>query len=620
MDLKTTSKLILKAVSGESNVKTIVHCSTRLRINVYDLKKVDIDQLKSLNGVIGVNVQGTQVQVIIGADVDKVYKEITSIANFSSNNINKTRENEKGNVISTIIDMIAGAFTPILPAITGAGMTKAILAILVAGHWINTDNQTYLLLNLFSDGVFYFLPIMLAYTFASKLKCNVGIAMSIAAIMLHPNFSALVAANKPAFFLGLPIRLVGYSGSVIPILLSVLAMKYIEQFADKVSPKLMKSFLKPLITLLITAPIALIVLGPLGSYLSDYLVIFVEFLSGRLGWLLLAILGAFMPVITMTGLHYSLMPIIIDNLSKKGFEGIFVPAVLAANVAQGSAAIAVALKTKDKHLKQIGFSSSLSAYCGITEPAMYGINLKLKKPFIAAMIGGGCGGLYAGIMGVKIFSFGAVGLIGLPLFISSDFPTNIVHTIITCLISIVVTFIATWILYKPEEIKEENETANENHESTNSIKLEHSVHICSPMNGSTLNLNQMNDDTFNYMGKGIAIKPDDGKVFSPISGVVKFVFQTKHAIGIIDDNGVELLIHVGINTVNLHGKYFTIFVKEGDKVAVGDKLVEFNKESIEKEGYDVTTAIIVTNSTQFYEVRVMSEEKVVIGEELLLIQ
>lgn len=613
MECNIIAKSILKSIGGIKNIKTLTHCSTRLRIDVYSLKKVNVYKLEALKDIVRVNIQGSQLQIIIGVEVDKVYKEIISLNDYSNREVKEVEESN-GGLLSKIMDMISAAFTPILPAITGAGMIKAILAILVALNWINTENNTYYLLNLFSDGVFYFLPVMLAYTFASKLKCNVGIAMSIAGIMIHPNFLLLLETNDYVKFLGLPIRLVDYSGSVIPILLSILFMRYVEEFADRVSPNLMKSFLKPLITLLVMAPITLIAIGPIGSYISDYLVIFVEFLNGKLGWLLIALLSALMPVITMTGLHYSLMPIIVDNLSRKGFESIFVPAILASNIAQGSAALAVALKTKDSELKQLGLSSSLSAYCGITEAAMYGINLKFKKPFIAAMIGAGCAGLYAGIVGLNAFAFGAIGIIGLPLFITPDLPINILNALITAVISIVVTFIATWVLYSPERVEEHNK------EELSKFNLARSIHICSPMNGGTLSLKEMSDDTFQYMGEGIAIKPENGIVYSPISGTIQAIFNTKHAIGLIDENGVEVLIHIGVDTVNLNGRHFKMFIEEGTKVEVGDKIVEFDKEAIEKEGYDLTTAIIVTNSTKFKEVRFMSEENVVIGEELLLVQ
>ncbi|MBC2579198.1 beta-glucoside-specific PTS transporter subunit IIABC [Clostridium sp. DJ247] len=618
MNWKNISKTILESVGGENNVKTIVHCSTRLRINVYDLSKVDRNKIADAEGVMGLNVNGNQVQVIIGSEVANLYKSITEICNPSENNDSNEASKEKVTTVSKLMDTIAGAFTPILPAITGAGMIKAVLAILTTFGVVSTKGQNYYLLNMISDSVFYFLPIMLAYTMASKLKCNVSIAMSIAAVLLHPNFTALVNANQALYFFGLPVRLTTYSFSVIPILIAVWFLSYLEKFAEKISPKVMSSFLKPLITLLIAAPATLIIIGPLGGFFGDYLKIGVDFLSAHLGWLLIALMGFTAPIITMTGMHYGLLPLVLANLATNGYDNIIVPAILCANVAQGAAALAVAIKTKDISVKQISISAGLTSFCGITEPAMYGINMKYKKPFISALIGGGCAGLYAGIMGLKIYGFGAIGLIGLPLFLNPKEPMNLVNAVICCIISIIVTFILTTISFKENSSKKKNIEVKNAEQSTD-YTLKKAIYLPSPINGKVVKLEDLSDASFQYIGKGVAVIPDEGRIYSPIDGTVVAVFETKHALGLIDEHGVEYLIHIGIDTVKLQGKYFNQHVHAGDLVHKGDLLIEFDKEAIEKAGYETVTPILITNTTIYNRIKIMCEDSVITGEDLLMI-
>lgn len=521
---------------------------------------------------------------------------------------------KKETVVSKLLDIIAGIFTPVLPAITGAGLLKAVLALLTAFKLVSTKSQTYELLYIMSEAAFFFLPIMLAYTSAIKFKCTPSIAMAIAGVLLHPDFAAMVAAGKPISFIGLPVTLAKYSSSVIPIILTVWVMSYVERFIDKVSPSSIKFLAKSLLTLLIVAPIALIVVGPLGTILGGYLAMAIDFINHYGSWLVPLLMGAFAPLLVMTGMHYSLFPIVITSLATHGFDTVLLPGMLASNVAQGAAALCVALKTRNKDLKQIASPAALTALCGVTEPAMYGVNLKLKKPFTAVLIGGGIGGLYSGIVGLKGYAFAIPGLPALPIFISSN-SMNFINAIITMVVAFVATFALTLFFGFEDPIEEET------NKKLPKEPLKNKIHIPSPLVGNIVPLNKVSDETFSdqIIGKGIAINPTKGKVVSPVKGKVAVVFKTKHAVGIISEDGVEILIHVGIGTSRLDGKYFTTHVKAGDTVKPGDILLEFDVEAIKAEGYDLTTPIIITNSFDYFDVLSSDKKEAKEGETLITI-
>jgi len=616
MNFEKLASDILENVGGEKNVSNVTHCATRLRLNLKDSSKANEEILKKIKGVMGIVNKGGQFQIIIGSDVNNVYNEMLKIVKIKA----KSSSSNDGNtgVISKILDTISGIFTPILPAIAGAGMIKAVLTLLTTFSLISPESQTYYILNLISDAAFFFLPMLLAYTSSIKFNCNPFMSMSLAGVLLHPGLSALMAKNEPVSFLGLPVSLTTYSSSVIPIILGVWVLSYVERFADKVSLKSIKIFTKPLITLLITAPIVLIAVGPLGSFVGNFVASGVVSLGNSWGWVLVVILGATAPLVVMTGMHYSFFPIIMTSFATNGYEALFIPGMLAANIAQGAAALCVACKTKNKDLKQLAGSSGFTAVLGITEPAMYGVNLKLKKPFLAVMIGAGAGSLYAGLSGLKVFAFASPGLAALPTYIGPD--NNLTKAIITSGISFVVTFIATWLLGFEDPIEELEELEGVQEDATDVITpLVNKINISSPITGEVVPLAQVNDETFaqEIMGKGIAVMPREGKVVSPVDGKIQMVFKTKHAIGILSEEGAEILIHIGLDTVKLDGKHFEAYVKDGDIVKKGDLLVEFDKEAIKSEGYDVITPIIITNSAKYLDVLSKDIKHVNEGDSLL---
>ncbi len=600
LDYKQLSKDIIKNVGGKENVTSLTHCATRLRFNLKDDTKAATDILKNIKGVMGVVNKGGQYQVIIGSDVANVYSEINKFGNFDNDSANEPSD-DKGPVVK-VLDTIAGIFTPIIPAITGAGMLKAVMALLVTFKVIGTNTQVYSILNFMADAAFYFLPFLIANSAAKKFKCNAYMAMSIAAVILHPNFINMVNAAKKSgqgiYFAGLPVTLASYSSSVIPIILAIWFMSFVEPIADKVSPKAIKFFTKPLLTLLVVGLVTLIILGPLGIICGNGISAAIEFLNKYARWLVPFIVGALSPLLVMTGMHYGLIPIGINNLATAGFDTVVGPGMLGSNIAQGGAALAVALKTKNTELRQLASSAGITAVCGITEPAMYGVTLKLKRPLAGVMIGGGVSGLFLGITGVGRYTSGSPGLLALPGYIGTNGFRNIMFACIGAAIAFVVSFVITYIIGFEDIVEEKKQ--KENLTEVAEVKVQDSI-ICSPLEGSIVPLSEVKDPTFaeGIMGNGIAIMPSSGRVVSPVNGTVSALFETKHAIGILSDEGVELLIHIGLDTVDLGGRFFEARVKAGDKINLGDLLVEFDIDEIKKAGYDVITPIIITNSSEY---------------------
>ena len=456
MDYKKVGIQVLEFVGGRDNVSKLTHCATRLRFEFYDMSKVEVKKIEQLNGVISVVNSGGQFQVVIGNDVQTAYRAILNeIGNLEglNNNSNKTKDKE-GSILARFISVISTTFTPMIPAITGAGMIKAVLAILTLTGVLSSDSQTYYLLNTIADAAFFFMPVLLAYGAAIKFECSPILAMTIAGVLLHPNLSSLLASGEAVHFIGIPVRLTDYAGSVLPIIITVWVMSYIERFAEKVSPSIIKFFTKPLIILLITAPLALIVIGPFGTYLNDLVAAGAEFINGKASWLIPLLMGALQPLLIVTGTAWAMTPIATIQLTNLGAEAINGPGMLASNIAQGAATVCVAVKSKNKNLKQLAGSSGITALLGITEPALYGVNLKLKRPMIASMIGGGCAGIYAGLSGLVRYAFVSPGLAGLPAFIGEN-PMNIVHALITCVIAFVVTFAVTWVMGFEDPVEEE---------------------------------------------------------------------------------------------------------------------------------------------------------------------
>jgi beta-glucoside PTS system EIICBA component len=610
MDFNQTAKGILEHIGGEENVQHVIHCMTRLRFNLHDNSKVDRKKIEKVPGVMGTNVSGDQFQIIIGNDVPKVYNAILGNSSIKTEVSNKKSGKSK-NVINTILDIISGTFTPILPAIAGAGMIKGLLAIALTLGWLSADSQVYIILNAIGDGAFYFLPILLAVSAARKFGSNVYVAAAIGAALLHPTLTTLLSAGEKVSFLGLPVTAVTYSSSVIPILLAVWVSSYVEKWIDRITPSVVKLIVVPTLTLVIVVPVTIIALGPIGSIIGNWLSVGVGLLFEH-GWIFAGlILGGTWSLIIMTGMHYAFIPIAMNNITTKGYD-VILPSMFMANLGQAGAAFGVALRSKNKSFKSLAMTTSLTAVMGITEPAMYGVNMRLKKPFIGGLIGGAVGGAYYSAVGVKYFILGGnVGLPGVASFIGETF----VLALLGLPIAFAAGAISTYIMGFVDVDSEEEETIESNEVTVNDSKSDVIVaaeKLYSPIKGEVKPLSEVNDATFSsgIMGKGFAIQPAEGKVVSPVAGRVTTIFKTKHAIGITSDNGAEILIHVGIDTVKLNGKHFTAHVKDGDFVDVGKTLVTFDMEAIKAEGYDLITPVIITNTDQYQTIKSVKEGKV----------
>lgn len=621
MDYKKLGHDLLPLVGGVDNISKLTHCATRLRFEFCDYDKVDVSAIKSTPGVISVVEKGGQFQVVVGNDVPITYRvlinEMGGTAGKASSGSSSAGEEEKTGIITTIISVISTTFTPVIPALIGGGMIKAVLSILVLCG-LNDSSSTYAILNLISDAAFYFMPVLLAYGAAIKFECNPVLAMTMACALLHPTWTGIVAAGEGVDFFMIPVKLVDYSYSVIPIILSVWLMSYVEKLAEKYTPSIIKFFLKPLIVLFISVPIALIIVGPFGSFLNSVIEAGANIINAKASWLLPMLMGAFQPFLVLTGTAWAMTPIATVQISSLGYEIVNGPGMLASNIAMGAATLAVAVKTKNSQLKQLASSSGFTGVMGITEPCLYGVLLRLKKPLIASMIGGAIGGIYAGLFGLVRYAFVSPGLAALPAFIGEN-PMNIVHAAITCIISFAGAFAATWVLGF-DDPSSEDDTAKK---PAPTVKKDSSPKkVVAPVKGKCVPLDQVNDDVFSQkiLGEGAAIIPEEGKVFAPVDGTVTSVFDTKHAVNLLSEDGVEVLIHIGIDTVNLQGKYYTAHVKSGQKVKKGELLISFDQEGIKKAGYDTVTPILITNTDEFSSIQTDASGEVKVGDALLTVQ
>lgn len=628
MDYPKDAKTIVHALGGKGNVKRVFHCMTRVRVYVKKKNLVDEQAIQKLPEVTGTNWNNDQFQIICGTYVGGIYDELVNLGlpnDDTDTSQNITNKNE--NIVSKIVDAIAGCMTPIIPALTAAGMIKVVLALCTTFKWVSQTSSTYQVINFAADAMYYFLPFFIAASAAKVFRVNQSLALLIAGVFLHPNFVKMVLAKAPILFFGIPVFKYDYSYSVIPIILMVWIMSYITKFAKKVSPDVIRLILEPTLIIIISVPLALLIVGPIGGILGTWLAEAIKFLSDHLGFVIVGLLAAAFPYIVMTGMHHALTPIGLNAVATGGDTLIFVSQVCA-NVAQGGAALAVAVKSRQKDMKQLGSATGISALMGITEPALYGVTLKLKRPLVAATIAAGIGGLIGGLLQVTLY-IPQNCLLALPAFVGGHKPMlNFAFGVIMILVSFILSFILTLVMGFEGDGKHEltlDEGTSQSAESVQSNGEQVAVTpttVYTPVAGEVVSLNKVPDKTFadKTMGDGIAIEPTAGKVYAPDDGKVVSIMNTKHGVMFQTKDGVQLLIHIGMDTVNLKGKYFTAYVKTGDIVKKGDLLVEFDKKAIEKAGYNLITPIIVLNSKDYKEIEPTSKKNVVVGDELLKLE
>ena len=635
MDFKQLASTILENVGGKENVKSVVHCATRLRFTLFDSSKANKEVLGKTKGVLKVVDAGGQFQIVIGPDVPQVYQEVVALGNFETSapvEDAKAEADDNRSKLSKVLEGIASIFQPVIPAICGAGLLKAVLALCSVLKWIDTSGQTYIILNAMSDSAFYFLPILLAQSCAKKFKCNQGTAMALAGLLVYPTFIALLKGEEAVKIFNLiPVTKATYTSSVIPIILGVWFMSYVEHFVQKYCPKAVKFFFVPFFSLVIGGVVTICALGPIGAWLSNLIQLFFSWLKDIAPWLVPTVVGITTPLLVMTGTHYGLIPIGTNNLVAVGHDAVVGPGMLVSNVAQGAAGLAVAVRSKDPEVKQLASSGGITGVLGITEPVLYGINLKYTYPLYAAMIGGGVGGLFLGLTGVERFSSGSPGLLVLPVYLPTEKAmeagftmSNFYNAVIGVVIAMVVSFVSCYIMYGIWEKKgntEVTETTSTEPTVQEVVTDTNDDVICAPCKGEVVALSDVKDEVFSSgaMGKGVAINPSEGKIYSPCDGTISVFFPTGHAIGLQATNGAEVLIHVGMDTVNLNGKGFTPKAKAGDTVKKGQLLLEVDLDEIKNAKLSAITPVIITNTADMKDVIATDAKTASVGDKLITI-
>jgi PTS system beta-glucosides-specific IIC component len=540
--------------------------------------------------------------------VPDVYEHLSKLIGDSVDD--DSSQSSKGNLISRVFSIIAGIFTPLLPLLAGAGVLRGCLILSTQLGLLNDGTSTYKILFAAADAVFYFMPILLAFSAGKKFNVNPYISAVIGAALIDPNILGMVKDGNGTTvdFFGIPIVLMNYASTVIPAILAVCFYSYVEKYLKKYIPDSLQLVFLPVISFIVVVPVTLLIFGPFGVYAGNFIAGAINILLTSNGLITGALIGGIWNVFVVFGLQWAVNPMMINNIGTVGFDFI-VPLTGAANFGQAGAALGVYLKTKNKKTKTLAGSALLSIFfAGITEPAIYGISIPLKKPFIASIIGGAAGGAFIGAFHVKAMAFVFGGLTTLPAFIGDTF----IYYIIGLAICFAVSTIATLVMGF-EEKPGENDTPK--------IFLKKDLKIVSPIKGEKVSLSDVKDPTFAsaVLGKGIAINPLEGKVFSPVTGKVSALFPTNHAIGIISNDGVEVLIHIGIDTVNLDGKYFRALIKKDSEVKAGDPLIEFDLDSIKQAGYDTTTMIVISNTNDYNDVLSTQKTHIHVKDEIITI-
>ncbi|WP_340400633.1 beta-glucoside-specific PTS transporter subunit IIABC [Paenibacillus sp. FSL H8-0079] len=611
MSHQTLAKEIVQLIGGAQNVSSVVHCATRLRFTLKDREQANKQSIQDLDGVLSVVESGGQFQVVIGAHVADVYKEVTKVSTGSSSpdELQKERKS-KGTLTSQIFDVISRSFSPLLGALAGAGMIKALLTVITMMGLLSTESGAYFILSAAGNAVFYFLPIFLGITLSIRLGANPYVGGAIGASLLEPNFTGLMTqAGDVSDFFGIPVVLMSYSSTVFPVFIAVCIYAVLETQLKKIIHKDLQMFFVPMLSLAIIVPLTVLVFGPFGVYVGDGIGAAIGFLSEKSGLLTGLVMGGTWTFLVIFGLHWGIVPIILANLASGGDP--FAAMTAGATFAQMGVALGIFLKARDKKVKTLAGSTILPGLlAGITEPFVYGVMLRFRRTILYIVAAGAVGGAINGYLGVQMQVFAFHTLFAIPAF------SPMVLYIFGISISFFGAAIITY-LFGFEEKKTKVDIENSIVEVVQ--PLVKTQKVVSPLTGIVKSLADVEDEAFatEAMGKGIAIEPTVGQAVSPVTGVVTTVFPTGHAIGITSDEGAEILIHIGTNTVKLKGKYFTQIAKEGDRVSEGDLLVEFDIEKIKEAGYPVTTPVIITNTDRYIEV-IGTDKEVIQAKESLL--
>ncbi|MBE0335512.1 beta-glucoside-specific PTS transporter subunit IIABC [Paenibacillus sp. 23TSA30-6] len=627
MKYERLAKDIVQNIGGEENVTNLVHCATRLRFNLKDNHLPDKEKLTSLEGVLTVVESGGQFQVVIGNDVAHVYQEIMKTSKLGTgNSASEDADKPKEKILSTIFAVISGSLSPLLPAMAGAGILKAFLTLFTTFGWVSAESGTYLILAAAANAVFYFLPIFLGVSAAIKFGANPYVGGVIGAALMEPNFTGLLANGDTTSFLGIPVVLMDYSSTVFPVFVAIWIFSYVEKYLKKIIHKELQTFLVPLLSLAIIVPLTAMIFGPFGVYIGNAIANSINYLMGVSGLLTGAVIGGLIFFLVVFGLHWGIIPIVLANLTN-GTDPILAMWA-ASNFAMTGVALAVFLKSKEKSLKSIAGSSTLSLLlAGVSEPTVYGILLRYKRTIPYVIIAGAVGGAINGgfhtyataFVFQNIFSIGAFEPVGYYLIgIAAAMGIGLILTILfgyqdKQAVAVTEPSDAT----PTVEVKAVQPEESVNLTGVSQI-LKKEV-LFSPLTGDVKSLTEVPDPAFaeGAMGKGIAIIPSVGQAVSPVNGTIGTILKSGHAVIILSESGAEMLIHIGINTVQLKGQYFTPRVKAGDQVRKGDLLIDFDLEKIKEAGYNPITPVIISNSGDYLDVIETTDSSVLAQDKLL---
>lgn len=606
IDYHKTAMELLKELGGNDNITNVTHCATRLRFILKDESIVNKDKVAKIPGVITTVQAGGQFQVVIGNHVKDAYEHMIKMVTIDEEAAKGTG-NKKVGIVSRIIDVISAIFAPFLYTLAACGILQGILGVLVALNAIDTAGGTYQILNFISWTAFTFLPVLIAVTASKKFGVNTFIALVIACALVCPDYIAMVNAAKPVYFLGMKVQLLSYTSSVIPIILSIWIASYVQKFFDKYLPIVIRNLFTPMFTIAIMVPLTLLAFGPIGNTIGGAIGGIYNTLYNLSPIVAGLVVGGLWEVLVIFGVHWGITPVTVGNYANLGYDT-FTGLQASAVFSQAGATFGVFLKTKNKDMKGVSASAAITGLFGITEPAIYGVNLRLKKPMICGCIAGAVGGAIGGAFHAVSWSYNMPGIATLPAYFKAGHLTPFIGLVISIVVAFVLGAVLTYIVGFEDEADDETkkiETSNETTETNGEATSE----FVAPVTGNVIPVNQVKDEAFasEAMGKGVGIEPENGKVYAPFDGNVDAVFPTGHLVGLSDGNGAEVLIHIGVDTVKLEGKGFTTYVSQGDKVKKGDLLVEFDVELLKKEGYDTTVMFITTDTSK--DVKVLSGRK-----------
>lgn len=631
------AQFIVKNIGGNDNVISLTHCITRLRFKLKDESKANTELLKNSEEIVTVMQSAGQYQVVIGNHVGDVYNEVFPLLDLNGR-VNEEKKSEK--LLDRAIDTVSGIFQPILGIMAACGMVKGLNALFVAIGLYPDTCGGYMIINAVGDALFTFLPLFLGYTSAKKFQLKPMVGLVIGAAMCYPviQSSFISASMEPMYtlfegtmfaspvyidFFGIPIISMDYTGTVIPVIFIVYFAAKCEKFFNKFIPDLVKFFFVPMLTILIALPVGFALLGPIATFLSTIIAEFVFTIRDFSPMLAGAVVGLTWQILVIFGLHWGFIPVYINNILMNGYDNVMMP-FFACTFATSAVVAAIFFKTKDKKIKEMCLPNFISGIFGVTEPAIYGITLPLKKPFVISCIAGGIGGAFYGFFNFRKFMLGGMGIFEFPAMIEPDGSMgNLIVAVVGALLTMVIAFVLTIVLYKDKETHEEVNIEEENNKEVSNVMISTDVEIIgSPLNGKIVALSDVKDKVFasQALGKGVAIDPEDGIVVSPVDGIITTLFPTLHAIGITSNTGVEILIHVGIDTVQLDGNGFEAYIKQGDKVSKGQKLLYFDIKKIEAEGYCVQTPIVITNTANYQKIISVESSLAECGQKLLIVE